>query len=257
MLKFFRRIRQKLVNEGNLKRYLIYAIGEILLVMIGILLALQVNNWNERNKIKKTEYQALKDLQEEFNRNITDFHRVQSIRKKALLDLHKHLDKIFQVDKSLNDSIIIRPIDLGTPTWNLANPILDGLLGNGTVSTISNDRLKYLVSSWIDVSENYTEQENEYVHKIVLDLWEYEKQRVPRHMPVSDDITNPQGGYKYYDKIQLTNYYSRIITEMEYVNNVKACVQKLTILMLTGKEVEITYKEINDLINFEIEQFEK
>lgn len=38
MLKFFRRIRRKLIEEGNLKRYLVYAIGEVLLVMIGILL---------------------------------------------------------------------------------------------------------------------------------------------------------------------------------------------------------------------------
>ena len=55
MLKFFRKIRQKLISEGNLKRYLIYAVGEILLVMIGILLALQVNNWNERNKARNIE----------------------------------------------------------------------------------------------------------------------------------------------------------------------------------------------------------
>ena len=50
MLKFYRRIRRKLLDEGNLKRYLIYAIGEILLVMVGILLALQVNNSNEATK---------------------------------------------------------------------------------------------------------------------------------------------------------------------------------------------------------------
>ena len=50
MLKFFRRIRQKLIHEGNPKRYLIYATGEIFLVMIGILLALQVNNWNGQRK---------------------------------------------------------------------------------------------------------------------------------------------------------------------------------------------------------------
>ena len=50
MLKFFQRIRRKLINEGNLKKYLIYAFGEILLVVVGILIALQVNNWNEERK---------------------------------------------------------------------------------------------------------------------------------------------------------------------------------------------------------------
>ena len=50
-MKLFRKIRQTLIKEGNLKRYLLYAIGEILLVMIGISLAFQVNNWND-NRIK-------------------------------------------------------------------------------------------------------------------------------------------------------------------------------------------------------------
>jgi hypothetical protein len=46
MLKFFRRIRRKLLDEGSLRKYLVYAIGEITLVVIGILIALQINNWN-------------------------------------------------------------------------------------------------------------------------------------------------------------------------------------------------------------------
>lgn len=48
MLKFFRRIRREFLNEGYLIKYLAYAMGEILLVVIGILIALQINNWNER-----------------------------------------------------------------------------------------------------------------------------------------------------------------------------------------------------------------
>ena len=55
MLKIFREIRYKLIKDGNLKKYLIYSFGEILIVMIGILFALQINNWNEDRKNRKDE----------------------------------------------------------------------------------------------------------------------------------------------------------------------------------------------------------
>jgi len=54
MLKFFRTIRKKLIEQDNVRKYLLYAIGEILLVVIGILIALQVNNWNEQRKAENT-----------------------------------------------------------------------------------------------------------------------------------------------------------------------------------------------------------
>ena len=58
MIKFFRKIRQNLLLENKTGKYFKYAIGEIVLVMIGILLALQVNNWKEerKNTSKRTSY---------------------------------------------------------------------------------------------------------------------------------------------------------------------------------------------------------
>ena len=55
MIKFFRNIRESLIMENKTSKYIKYAIGEIVLVMIGILLALQVNNWNESRKTKVFE----------------------------------------------------------------------------------------------------------------------------------------------------------------------------------------------------------
>ena len=51
MIKFFRKIRQRLLTENKFSKYLLYAIGEIILVVIGILIALQINNWNEGRKL--------------------------------------------------------------------------------------------------------------------------------------------------------------------------------------------------------------
>ncbi|WP_019669310.1 hypothetical protein [Eudoraea adriatica] len=62
MLKFFRRIRQQLLTQNKLSKYLLYAIGEIILVVIGILIALQINNWNQDRIRKQEEFNILKAI---------------------------------------------------------------------------------------------------------------------------------------------------------------------------------------------------
>jgi len=62
MIKFFRIIRKNLLMENKTSKYFKYAIGEIILVVIGILIALQINNWNENRKIKKFEHKILRDI---------------------------------------------------------------------------------------------------------------------------------------------------------------------------------------------------
>ena len=62
MIKFFRRIRYRLLNGNNFSKYLLYAIGEIILVVIGILIALQINNWNEDRKAQKAQRSLLINL---------------------------------------------------------------------------------------------------------------------------------------------------------------------------------------------------
>jgi len=59
MINFFRKTRKKLINDNKPLKYARYAIGEIVLVVIGILIALQINNWNEIAKDRKEELLAL------------------------------------------------------------------------------------------------------------------------------------------------------------------------------------------------------
>lgn len=77
MIKFFRKIRQRLLSEnppagraGKFSKYLLYAVGEIILVVIGILIALQINNWNENQKIIQKEISVAKELYKELNENL-------------------------------------------------------------------------------------------------------------------------------------------------------------------------------------------
>ena len=72
MIKFFRKIRQNLLMENKNSKYIKYAFGEIILVMIGILLALQVNNWNEKRKLSNSIESLLVVFENELEANIEE-----------------------------------------------------------------------------------------------------------------------------------------------------------------------------------------
>jgi len=72
MIKFFRHIRRSLINQNQMVKYLKYAIGEILLFVIGILLALQINNWNETKQRKVLEVKHLKELKSDIYETLKD-----------------------------------------------------------------------------------------------------------------------------------------------------------------------------------------
>ncbi len=70
MINFFRKIRKKLADDNKPLKYARYAIGEIVLVVIGILIALSINNWNETRKYLKIEIRYLNALKSEFAQNL-------------------------------------------------------------------------------------------------------------------------------------------------------------------------------------------
>lgn len=99
MIKFFRYIRQSMINQNSTKKYLLYAIGEIILVVIGILIALSINNWNENRKDSIEEKAVLESLDENLK-----LAKKQSI---TLLDeeisLKKGLIAILGIDTNYNE----------------------------------------------------------------------------------------------------------------------------------------------------------
>ena len=70
MFRFFRTIRLRLLGENKISKYLLYALGEIILVVIGILIALRINNWNENRKLYQEEKATIASLKLEFKKNL-------------------------------------------------------------------------------------------------------------------------------------------------------------------------------------------
>lgn len=94
MIKFFRKIRQQLVNQNRISKYLIYAIGEIILVVIGILIALQINNNNEirKNRVKETAY--LENIKDDLLINKKKIDKLIEARNKRTAIAHKLIGHI-------------------------------------------------------------------------------------------------------------------------------------------------------------------
>lgn len=78
MLTFLRKTRQKLIITGSVRKYLIYAIGEIALVVVGILIALQINNWNTQRNDNELEQQYISRLLNELNEEVQNFEKLKT-----------------------------------------------------------------------------------------------------------------------------------------------------------------------------------
>lgn len=101
MIKFFRQIRFKLMSENKTSKYFKYAIGEIVLVVIGILIALQINNWNSERLESNEKIALMKSMKEELIQNLNQFKE----RKKNLQILNSNTNTILSFSAGYQDAI--------------------------------------------------------------------------------------------------------------------------------------------------------
>ena len=157
MIKFFRQIRYKLMESGQSSKYLKYAIGEILLVVIGILIALQINNWNEAKKTRKKEIILLHQLNEEFKANLEQLNNKIMMRNAVIKSSKFLLDAIDNQLNPTQDSITKHlQITLYTPTFNSNT---NDYFNSRDINLIKNDSLKNLLSKWPTKVDELNEEE--------------------------------------------------------------------------------------------------
>ena len=148
MIKFFRKIRQKLLSENKFSKYLLYAIGEIILVVIGILIALQINNWDQNTSLNKQEIKALKNLKEDFKFNLEALKNASKTNDKNIhscLVILNHTGKRYSEDFKMDS--IINDV-MSSPGFYPNNGFLDDLINSGNLDILKNDLLRNKLSSW-------------------------------------------------------------------------------------------------------------
>jgi len=143
MIKFFRKIRQNLLKENKTSKYFKYAIGEVILVMIGILLALQVSNWNNLNAERKLEKRYVSELILDLQTDSAVIAKTKAKSDRQALTKNKLL-RYYQDEQIPVDSLIyyFRKQWRNVAKFTPISTTLDEMKSTGNIGVIQNTSLR-------------------------------------------------------------------------------------------------------------------
>lgn len=236
MIPFFRKLRKQLANDNKPLKYMRYAIGEIVLVVIGILIALSINNWNQNRINKISEKLLLKEINAEFKLNKEELE--STIRDYLLIrDQCDYLRKSFPIDISeINKDTLSR-------TLNQIRNLFSADLSTGSISTlintssfeiISNTELRSLLIQWNGLISDYFEREERALLFTEQTIIPYLAKRIPQ--PYIDGIYDDRIDLSFLNSIEFEN----LINDRRIYAN--------TLLNIVDSENDKIIKALNKII---------
>ncbi|MFZ6053086.1 DUF6090 family protein [Halocola ammonii] len=168
-MKIFHRIRKKLLAQGRIARYFTYALGEIVLVVIGILIALQINTWNQQRVENKEEIELLVGIRDEFENNLEELNQSIVVNNKVT-EACVRLTQIIRTNTINNEPKRIDNLLISLSTFNSFDAqtgVSGEIVNSGKLSILKNDELRKQLVNWLTLlvdqeedilfrSDNYT-----------------------------------------------------------------------------------------------------
>ncbi|WP_104734490.1 DUF6090 family protein [Hanstruepera ponticola] len=223
MIKFFRNIRKKLLNEGKTSRYFKYAIGEIILVVIGILIALQINNWNEKRKSNKMAYEVYTNLLTSLEQDSIEVERTVSLLTKSLETQKKLiLNQSNQFTKQLNQNDLdkmVQEVFSGVMSFFPKTGVYELITSNNSMDLLQSENIKSLLINLYDFQ--YKRYEN--VDAIVDYKYHYHLGSLIRKklgFIVEYNSESKLNVIKGVDPVQFNAHYDELVSECQDVYGV-------------------------------------
>lgn len=246
MIKFFRKIRQKMLTESKFSKYLLYALGEIILVVVGILIAVAINNSQQNKSIQKKEQTYLKGLQEEFNTSKRKLQELLEVNKQNYLGAKTIIESISNPDRSLNEkqfSELLFHSFSSDISFNANNSLLNEMVNSGSLKDITNSKLRIRLTNWASTLEDIARQEEELGNQRVkvLDMFRTETNSIRTIL----EQTNPNSEINFKKKKSSVSNLN-LLESLEFENNI-------IMFYLTSKATETSHykplmKELNSIL---------
>lgn len=153
-----------MMTEKKSDLYLVYAIGEVVLVVLGILIALQIDNWNENKKLERVEQQYLLALKEEFSFNMGELESIMNRNKLNFENALSVLDNTGPDIPAITEEELGRLLRGSLSTETRFDPnqgVLDEIISSGKLSIFSSKELRFAISSWSGILFRVRLQEQE------------------------------------------------------------------------------------------------
>lgn len=162
MIPYLRKLRLQLVSQNNFGKYLLYAVGEILLVVIGILIAIQIDNANESKKERSREIQYLVNIQKDLGISITEMDQYIASRRKIIAAAQRiitYFEGVLITDYSAfnADGIMV----YNWQKYYQSNNTFQELINSGNLAIISNDSIKNML---LNIESQYKKLKSEEDH---------------------------------------------------------------------------------------------
>lgn len=246
MIKFFKNIRKKLAAENKILAYLMYAVGEILLVVIGILIALQVNNWNIQNQNREKERLSLIEIRDNLISDSTQIKVILEHFKNRQQTIFKTIDMLSRekLSSAERDTLFINYLTSGrlfrNATFQCNNVGFNNMVNSGNIDLLSNTELRkqlgeyYLITNKEFGAFKFTTQLSRELQKYIFPLTtdkKAAKKYFGLNLPINEsfDLKKVQTPKTFTYLFQLSgniNYSAQVSIEVK--NDVKTLIEMIS-----------------------------
>ncbi|WP_405576755.1 hypothetical protein [Winogradskyella sp. Asnod2-B02-A] len=214
-MRLFRKIRKNLLISGKLRSYIVYAIGEILLIVIGVLIAWKINNLNELRKNRIVELKIYQSLNEELNANMILLDASIASYSKNRITIENTIDIIMaeqQEDLEINEKLDL--IDVDYKPTKLHNGAINSVNTTNKFEFIESVLLKDLIAAYPNELDNFENQETKIENIIVNRL----QPAIEKYISLIDILTKREFKINRIETFSVESNYDKLLKSREYQN---------------------------------------